>query len=130
MLDKTLHDADVSFSPVMIHCTRKTTFFIFRKLTLRFKLTFHWDVKNSTWGNLAFSFSRELWLTLGKGLGLSHLEMANIFFNVYFIYFKGDSVSREEAEREGEREKTPRRLCMISMEPDEGLNPTHREIMI
>ena len=58
------------------------------------------------------------------------LFILQIFFNVYFIYFEGDSVSKKEAEREGEREKIPRRLCTISMEPDEGLNPTHREIMI
>ena len=74
MQDKTPHDAGVSFSPITTDCASNTTFFIFLKLTLHFKLTFHWDVKNSTCGNWAFSFSLEWWLTLGEGLGLNHLK--------------------------------------------------------
>ena len=49
-----------------------------------------------------------------------------------FIYFERE---RERAHKQGrgrerERERIPSRLCTVSTEPDVGLGPIKREIMI
>ena len=38
-------------------------------------------------------------------------------------------MSRVATEREGERERIPSRLCVVSVEPHVGPGPTNREIM-
>ena len=48
------------------------------------------------------------------------------FFNTFlkFIYFERDSTSGGGAERVGERERIPSRLCTVNTEPDTGLELT------
>ena len=48
---------------------------------------------------------------------------------MYSLIFVTERVSVGGAEREGERERIPSRLCTISTEPDAGLEPMNHEIM-
>ena len=57
-----------------------------------------------------------------------------LFFNVYlFILKEKESTSRGGAERERERERErkriPSRLCIVSAEPNVGLEPTNHDIV-
>uniref|UniRef100_A0A673UP46 Prohibitin n=1 Tax=Suricata suricatta TaxID=37032 RepID=A0A673UP46_SURSU len=56
-----------------------------------------------------------------------------LFFSFLFFFFQVCLFLQESMMpgrgREGERERIPSRFCTVSSEPDEGLQPTNREIM-
>ena len=59
------------------------------------------------------------------------LITSNFFFKVYVFIFeiKTEHMSGEGAEKEGERERIPSRLCAVRAKPDVGLELTNYEIM-
>ena len=91
-----------------------------------------WLFKNSSWLTFIGPFQSEAYLHLFWEIFLYYI-LKKIFFFLTFIYLwdrERQSMNRGGAEGEGDKEsETGSRLCAVSTETNEGLEPTNHEVM-